>query len=968
MKPKSIKVLTAQEEDLLLNRDIRELGTILGNVLKEQEGEELFNLVEELRMLTKDLRSQHDSSSIDKIYKRILSIVDNLSYEKAINVIRAFSIYFILVNAADEIHQIRLQRQIMLDKKESLINSFEEVLMKLKAKGISFNFIKKIFNKIELNPVFTAHPTEATRQTILKKISSISNLLLRREVLHNTNEEIENIFEDLKSEITLLWQSNEIRFHRVTVKDEIQRGLYFFTNVLYNVIPNYYDRINSKLNQIFIPKLNNKLIPSKEINSISKYYSPVIIKFGSWMGGDRDGHPFVTTEISKETMVIHKKKIINLYLQDLNNLYDSLSSSTNIVKVHPKLLRSIEEDKSKLEIDFEGSFLRDPSEVYRTKLSLIYKKLQNTLDGKNYCYASSIDFINDLNLIFESLIQNKGLVIAETKLLQLIYKVKTFGFHFAYLDIRQNSNLLRQTINEIFQITDVTSDFISLTENEKVKILTREILSNRPLVNIFSDLSTTTQQVLNELSLIKWGKENISDEITNDYIISNSSTVSDVLTALLLSKEVGLIKISNRKIIKSDFDILPLFETIKDLRKSSLVMKELFNNIVYSQHLKCRNKIQKIMLGYSDSNKDGGIVTSNYELYKSQIDLKNICEQNNVELILFHGRGGSISRGGGPVHLCILAQPLGTIEGRIKITEQGEMISSKYLIPEIAMNNLELASSAILISTVNSELLKFKNKNQIKAIKVMDSEINLSNNEFDQYYEKYKNIFDVISNAALDKYRDLIQCDKFQDYFRDVTPIDIIEKIEIGSRPPSRTKNKDFKSLRAIPWVFAWTQNRQNISGWFGFGSAIYYVINQNIASFEELKKIYIEWNFFKALVENIEMVLLKTDMLIGKEYLKLAKDIIETEKIFNLIKDEYELTVKAILTITEKENLLDSNRSLQKSILLRNPYLDPISFIQVKFIKEFRDSRLSAIQKRKLLLLLRSTVNGIAAGLRNTG
>jgi len=966
MKLKSIKILTTPDEDLLLNRDIRELGTILGNVLKEQEGEELFNLVEELRLLTKDLRSQTDLLLIDKTYKRIVSIVENLNYDKALKVVRAFSIYFILVNAADEIHQIRLSRLKMFDKNDLLQNSFEEVLMKLKAKGISFNFIKKILNEIELNPVFTAHPTEATRQTILKKISNISNLLLKREIIKNTNEEIEKIFEDLKSEITLLWQSNEIRFHRVTVKDEIQRGLYFFTNVLYNVIPNYYNKINSKINKIFNLDLYKNSL--EENNSLSKYYLPVLIKFGSWMGGDRDGHPFVTTDISKETMINHQKKIINLYLQDLNNLYDSLSSSTNIIKVQSRLLRSIEEDKGKLEIDFEGSFLRDPSEVYRTKLSLIYQKLQNTLNHKNYFYSSSNELINDLNLLFESLIQNKGLVIAETKLLQLIYKVKTFGFHLAYLDIRQNSNLLRQTINEIFQITDVSSDFISLPENEKVKILSREILNNRPLVNIFSDLSTTAQQVLNELSLIKWGKENISNEITNDYIISNSSTVSDVLTALLLSKEVGLLKISNGKIIKSDFDILPLFETIKDLRKSSLVMNELFNNGAYSQHIKCRNKIQKIMLGYSDSNKDGGIVTSNYELYKSQIDLKNICNQNNIELILFHGRGGSISRGGGPVHLSILAQPVGTIEGKIKITEQGEMISSKYLIPEIALDNLELTSSAILISTVNSELLKLKNRNKSNTIKNEDLQINLSQNEFDQYFEKYKNIFDNISYIALEKYKELIGLAKFQDYFRNVTPIDIIEKIEIGSRPPSRNKNIDFQSLRAIPWVFAWTQNRQNISGWFGFGSAIFYVLNKNISSFDELKKIYSEWNFFKALVDNIEMVLLKTDMLIGKEYLKLGKEKIETEKIFNIIKDEYEKTVKAILTITEEENLLDSNRSLQRSILLRNPYLDPISFIQVKFIEEYRNPKTSSIQKRKLLFLLRSTVNGIAAGLRNTG
>ncbi len=924
----SLNKLEASEKDAPLKRDIRELGFILGNILKEQEGESLYETEERLRALTKALRTEYD----EKIRKEIIALIDSLSIEDAYKVVRAFSTYFILVNAADEVHRIRRYRETITQNSAPPENSIEEALHYLKKDSkaeITKDEIEKILNNIKIIPVFTAHPTEATRQTILRKILKISQLLLKRELIKNTPEEEDEIKTQLQTEITLLWQSNEIRFHKVTVKDEIQRGLFFFKDVIYELIPQFYLTFNIKL--------------KNEYNFEKP--APNVLNFGSWMGGDRDGHPYVTVDLTRETLLNNKNQIINLYLKDLPALYTSLSSSVNIIGTDKKLFNSIEKDKKLLGSEINDGIMRDPSEIYRTKLLLIAEKLENTIKAKENGYKNAGELLKDFQLVYNSLIKNKGEIIADYKIMPFIYKIKTFGFHLVTTDIRQNSPMLRSAINDILNYSEVNLDFESLSEDEKVEILTREILNSRPLKNAFSDLKQNTQQVIDEIELIDWGKKRISPDACNDYIISNCSTVSDILSALLLAKEAGVVIVRQGKIIKSNLDILPLFETIEDLRKSQQVMQALFKNKAYAAHLKIRNKVQKIMIGYSDSNKDGGIVTSNFELYKAQKNLKELCDKERIELILFHGRGGSISRGGGPVSQSILAQPAGTIEGKIKLTEQGEMISSKYLIPEIANQSLEFITSAVLIASAESKYKK-------------------GNDKFDQYNE----IFESISSYALESYRYLTNYKNFTEYFRTATPIDIIEQIEIGSRPSSRHKNKDFKALRAIPWVFSWTQNRQTISGWYGFGYSINKCIEEKITTWDNIKKMYDEWEFFKMLVNNIEMVLLKTDMIIGREYVSLCKNKKAASEIFEMINKEYELSINTILKITGENDLLDHNKSLQSSLLLRNPYIDPISFIQVKFIRQYREKNFPKSKKDKLVSLLRITVNGIAAGVRNTG
>ena len=905
--------------DKELRQTIRQLGSILGKILIEQEGMRIFQIVEKLRTLSKDLRLGNELQA----KKKIRGIVNKLDVESAQKVVRAFYIYFLLVNA-DEAYQIKQQ-----SKKVFPPGSFQNLINHLVEIKLPSKKLRNVFNEINISPVFTAHPTEATRQTILRQVLEINRLLLMKDASIADPFINKKLEDEIYAAITLLWQTDEIRSRKVTVQDEVQRGMFFFKEIIYNVIPEFYIHLKYLLNE----QLN--------------YYSsvPAFIHFGSWMGGDRDGHPYVTPEVTKETLINQQNAVIGLYQRELNLLYKKLSPSSNNTKVDAEVIKIIAKSRiSQTDKGFIGSN-RNLSEIYRTALLVISAKLKNYLDGEKNGYKNADEFLADLRIIYRSLSNNKAKDVADTLVLPLIYKIESFGFHLVVLDIRQNAELLRNAVEEIFRSSGINKSFHQLSEIEKVKILSTEILNPRPLIGRNSNLSSSTKRVVEEIALIKWAKENISKSSCRDYIISNCSAASDVLNVLLLAKETGVVKLGKRGITNSMLNILPLFETIHDLQNASFVMEILFKNKPYMDHLYCRNNTQSIMLGYSDSNKDGGIFTSNYELYKAQIRLKDLCRKYKFELILFHGRGGSISRGGGPVYQSILSQPKGTIGGKIKITEQGEMISSKYLMPEIAKRSLEYVSSAVIFSRINA--LRTKNPDKI---------------------EKYSKLFDKLSEYSYVHYRELVESKYFHLYFRTATPIDIIENIEIGSRPASRKKSADIKNLRAIPWVFSWTQNRQTISGWFGFGYAVNRCIEEKLTTWKELQSIFNDWLYFNTVVQNMEMVLFKTDMMIAKEYASLCGSNKSLEKLFDVISGEYLKSVDAVLKITDEKHLLDANKQLQQSLSLRNPYIDPVSFIQVRFLKIFRSKKSNAKQREKIFSLLRSSVNGIASGLKNTG
>ncbi len=916
-------------KDTPLHRDIRELGAILGRVLIEQEGREFFDLEEQLRSLTKSLRSNFSEEAKEEIER----LIQSLDTARAARIVRAFLFYSHLSNTADEIHRIRRQRAHAITDGTPQRGSMEEAIIELSSNGKDKEFVLDILNSMKVVPVFTAHPTEATRQTVMRKILDISELLLRRETTNLTPDELAGLREQLHSEITTLWQTNEIRVNRVSVYDEIRRGLFVFGEILYDTVPMLYSRLNRTIWNAFREKTE----------------SPVILKFGSWIGGDRDGHPFVTPEVTKNALGIYKRHILGLYLRDLDILQETMSTSTRLVPAGDRLIKSIEEDKLQLSDTVREQDLKDQSETYRVKVFLMQHKLKNTIEGKGYKYKSAEELIHDLDVICDSLKSNKGEAIAATRVLPLIYKAKTFGFHLVSLDLRQNSSVLRSAASGLLRGAEVVDHFEMLDEKSKVNILTREILNTRPLLNRDMDLPADTSEVLSEFQVMRFGKENAGEEACNDYIISMSSSVSDVLIPLMFAKEAGLARVKGNEIEESRLDILPLFETIEDLRNSQQVLAELFENAAYSRHLEGRGMVQKIMIGYSDSNKDGGIVTSNFELIKAQINLKRVCDRFGAKLVLFHGRGGSVSRGGGPLNQAILAQPTGTIGGQIKITEQGEMIFAKYSMPEIALRHIELTASAVLLSTA-----RFKSGGQ-------------------SYDDDYFVTFDKISSLALDHYRKLLAHPGFPEYFRCVTPIDVIERIEIGSRPPSRNNSSDhgawdLKDLRAIPWVFSWTQNRQLISGWYGYGYSLETAVANGIVNWEQLGEMYRKWEFFKALTDNVEMVLTKADMITAREYLRLCRGETNAGNIFACIEEEYERSRNAVLKITGENDLLESNPSLRRSIRLRNPYIDPISLLQIRFLQMYREANHDESRQQEILDLLRSTVNGIAAGMRNTG
>jgi phosphoenolpyruvate carboxylase len=913
MWEKNEKLVTDKE----LKNNIYELEILLGKVIIEQEGKKVFNLVEQLRTLTKELRSENELIAKNKI-RRVVKSLDAITAQK---VVKAFYIYFLLVNAADEVCQIKHMIQ-----KES-IGPIDLLIDFLKTLKIPNKKLTKILNEIKISPVFTAHPTEATRQTILRCLYEINRFMLKKDFTTNDRYCNDTLDKEIYSAITLLWQTDEIRSRKITVNDEVQRGMFFFKEVLYKVIPEFYNYLNYTFR-----------------NSMDyKTPFPSIIEFGSWTGGDRDGHPYVTSDVTKETLLNQKKTIINLYRNDLNGLYKKLSSSVRMVGVDKKVENLI--CKNKISFKENIPLNRNSNEIYRSFLIILSTKLNKIINKEKFCYRNEKEFLTDLKILYESLSNNKAKDVADIYVLPLIYKVETFGFYFACLDIRQNAVLLRAAIGEIFKISGIHKNFNTLNEKSKIELLSKEIQNPRPLVGKQAVLRASTKQVIEEIGLIKWAHDNISASSSRDYIISNCNSTSDVLIVLLLAKETGVVKINKRGISESLINILPLFETIEDLNNSSSIIETLFECKPYVEQISKRNNTQLIMLGYSDSNKDGGIFSSNYELYKAQIRLKISCKKRKINLILFHGRGGSISRGGGPVYQSILSQPKGTIGGKIKITEQGEMISSKYLMPEIAKRNLEFMASAVI---------------RARALALYSKEYEL--------LRKYSNLFDKISEYSFRYYRELVEHEKFYKYFRTVTPIDIIENIEIGSRPSSRKRNQDIAGLRAIPWVFSWTQNRQTLSGWFGFGFAINRCVEEKLTSWEELRKIFKGWLFFNSLVQNIEMVLFKTDMMIGEEYSSLAGNDNELKKMFNTIRAEYFKSVDAVLKISSEKHLLESNKQLQQSLASRNPYIDPISFIQVRFLKVLRSQKLSSKNRDEVFSLLRSSVNGIASGLKNTG
>jgi phosphoenolpyruvate carboxylase len=909
----------ALEEDARLRTDIRLLGRILGDTVRDQEGAEVFDLVERIRQTS--IRFHRDE---DKLARRELeTILDSMSTGDTVRIVRAFSYFSHLANIAEDHNNIRQMRGRGAGGPRA--STLTQTLSHAKTAGFSAAELRRFFRDALVSPVLTAHPTEVRRKSTMDREMEIAALLERRERMQLTPEEIEASDEQLRRAVLTLWQTNLLRRTKLTVLDEVANGLSFYDYTFLHEVPRLHCALEDRLNQ-------EESGASGELASF--------LTMGSWIGGDRDGNPFVTADVMRGTLRLQSSRVLNFYLEELHALGAELSLAAHLADVSEELraLAGRSPDQSP----------HRSGEPYRLAVSGIYARLTATAAklevettrrpvGAGAPYESVREFKADLDVLDRSLIANNSGVIARGRLRQLRRALDCFGFHLARLDIRQNSAVHERTVAELFDAAIPGMSYLALNEEARVNLLFNELRSARPLSSAFVKYS---EETLGELALFRAAAEahaKFGPDVISQCIISMCKGMSDMLEVAVLLKEVGLVNPSGRSAI----NIVPLFETIEDLQASSGIMDRMLSLHDYRKLVDSRGGVQEVMLGYSDSNKDGGFVTSGWELYKAEIGLVDVFERHGVRLRLFHGRGGSVGRGGGPSYDAIIAQPGGAVNGQIRITEQGEIISSKYSNAEVGRNNLEILAAA----TLEASLLHPRQSAPQK---------------------EYLTAMDELSALAFRTYRGLVyETEGFADYFWGSTVITEIATLNIGSRPASRKKTREIEDLRAIPWVFSWAQCRLMLPGWYGFGTAVEaWIAEHPEQGMPFLQELYREWPFFRMLLSNMDMVLAKSSIAIASRYAELVPDVKLRESIFGRIRREWHSSIETLLDIMGHDRLLQGNPLLERSIRNRFPYLDPLNHVQVELLKEHRAQN----PDEQVLRGIQLTINGISAGLRNSG
>ncbi len=910
----------AQEADAQLRNDIRLLGRILGDTVRDQEGADAFDLVERIRQTS--IRFHRDDDNVAR--RELEAILDGMSTGDTVRIVRAFSYFSHLANIAEDQNNIRQMRARTAPGGGPNDSVLTQTLAHARAAGLSAVDLRRFFDDAQISPVLTAHPTEVRRKSTMDREMQIAALLDQRERTQLTPEETEAADEQLRREVLTLWQTNLLRRTKLTVLDEVGNGLSFYDYTFLREVPKLHCNLEDRLN--------------KESDSREELAAFLIM--GSWIGGDRDGNPFVTAEVMRGTLRLQSSLVLNFYLEELHALGAELSIAAHLADISDEL-RALAERSPDTSPHRVG-------EPYRLAVSGIYARLTATaakLDvettrtpvGEAAPYTRANELKADLDVLNRSLIANNSGVIARGRLRQLRRAVDYFGFHLARLDMRQNSTVHERTIAELFDAAMPGMSYLSLSEEARVSLLTRELRSARPLSSPFVKYS---EETTGELAIFRAAAEahaKFGPQAISQSIISMCKGMSDMLEVAVLLKEVGLINPSGRSAV----NIVPLFETIEDLQASSAIMDRMLALHDYRRLVDSLGSLQEVMLGYSDSNKDGGFVTSGWELYKAEIGLVEVFQRHGVRLRLFHGRGGSVGRGGGPSYDAIIAQPGGAVHGQIRITEQGEIISSKYSNPEVGRSNLEILAAATLEASL---LQPQQSAPRVEYLKAMDE----------------------LSALAFKSYRGLVyETEGFAEYFWGSTVITEIATLNIGSRPASRKKTREIEDLRAIPWVFSWAQCRLMLPGWYGFGTAVESWIAQHPEQgMPFLQQIYREWPFFRMLLSNMDMVLAKSSIAIASRYAELVPDIGLREKIFGRIRQEWHLSIKMLLDIMAHERLLQDNPLLERSIRNRFPYLDPLNHVQVELLKQHRAQNAD----EQVLRGIQITINGISAGLRNSG
>lgn len=925
-----LTVTAKSNSNNLLRRDVRFLGNILGEVLVHQGGNELLDIVEKIRETSKSLRSVF----LPELFADFKRIISTLEPDIRHQVIRAFAIYFQLVNIAEQNHRIRRKRDYERSAGESVQpGSIESAVQDLKERNITFEEVQEILESLSLELVMTAHPTEAMRRAILDIHKRIADDVMQLDNPTLTFREREQLREKLLNEVITLWQTDELRDRKPTVLDEVRNGMYYFHETLFHILPEVYQELERCL---------TKYYPGHH------WHVPTYLRFGSWIGGDRDGNPSVTADVTWRTLEMQRKLAIREYQRILREFMKYLSFSSSIVNVSDELLQSIEKDREHVTLK-KMEIWHNEKEPYRVKLVYMLAKMSHILDENmtgGERYQTPEEFIEDLKIIDRSLRFHFADYVADTYIQKLIRQAELFGFHTATLDIRQHSQEHENAMAEILRKMNVTQDYAQLSEDEKIELLNNLLNDPRPLTTPYQEYSDSTEECLEVYRTVFRAQQEFGVKCISSYLISMAEGASDILEVMVFAKEVGLFRKDNDGSVIATLQAAPLFETIDDLHAAPDIMRKLFSLPIYREAVSAMNELQEIMLGYSDSNKDGGAITANWELQVALKEITAVANEFGIKVKYFHGRGGSLGRGGMPLNRSILAQPASTIAGGIKITEQGEVISSRYSLKGIAYRSLDQATSALITASLNA---RYPEKESTE--------------------KEWEVISSSISAVSQKKYQDLIFRDPdFLAFFKESTPLPEVGELNIGSRPSKRKNSDRFEDLRAIPWVFAWTQSRYLLPAWYAAGTGLQSFYQGKEENMKVLQQMYTSYPFFTSLIDTLQMALAKADLIIAKEYSLMTKDDQARERIFGLIQEEFKLTKELVLKITGQQDILDNQPVLQESIRLRNPYVDPLSYLQVQLLNELRELREQEQDDPDLLREVLLTINGIAAGLRNTG
>ncbi len=886
-----------------LSDDIHTLGNWLGVIIQEQNGMEAYDLVEEIRAMSK-ARREGDAAAAFQLADRL----ENLPLDSKNVLIKAFSNYFQLINIAEDLQRIRVIRQ--REARGSLRESILNAISALRGNGKTAGDIRTLLENTRLRLVLTAHPSEAKRQEILIKLRHIAGMMEKRDRQDLLPRELRKLESALAEKVEELWQTRQVRASKKQVADEVDMGVYFLHSVIVDVVIDIYEDLQLALERYY---------PEGDWTEL-----PPVLRYASWIGGDRDGNPNVTTDVTLQTLATLRETARQLYLEEVGELANHLTQDTNAFGASPEIVAA-----SRAESD-EDDF---PGELYRARLTRIGQKLAEDE------YRSSRDLLKDLLQVQDSLKARGGVRVALGAVQRLVRKVRLFGLHLVPLEIREDANLHRAALDEIFAYYNIAANFGSMSEGDKQALLSDEIRGRRPLFpNEIGVFSETTQSVIRTWRMIAQAHAKYDSIVIDTVIASMSRHPSDVLAMLLFAREVG---------IDNDVYIVPLFETIDDLYRAPAIMEELFDNREYRKHLMARagrrGLRQQVMIGYSDSSKDGGYLASNWNLYNAQRILTETCVEKGVSLELFHGRGGSIGRGGGPTNRAILSQPPESLHGGVKITEQGEVIAYRYSNKGIGQRHLNQVMNAVLIGMGLQE----------------------ERHAPSHYFETMA----ALSEISAECYREFVyESDGFIDYWQQATPIQELSQLQISSRPAKRQAKGGFSAMRAIPWMFSWMQSRAIVPSWFGLGSAFKTYADEGDGGSGRLQEMYRSWAFFKALIDNAQLDVAKADMGIAELYASLVEPPALREQFFGWIKREHALSSEMIMAVTGQDQLLANMAAIKTSIQRRNPYVDPLNFMQVALLRELRQLDEGDDRRRDVLDATLATINGIAAGMKTTG